>query len=93
MNCVCYNIFNELQRQLSNLFTTVANNRLNIGSSSTDDGAYRPNLNLLEPNNPNDLLNLNVIFYISIILIAFFSFVSMTNSRRRRLGGNTSTLN
>ena len=92
MNCVCYNIINELQRQINNLFTTVANNRLNSGSSSTDDGTYRPNLNLLEPSSPNAFFNLNTIIYISIILIAFFSFASMANSRRR-LGGNTSTLN
>ena len=47
MNCVCYNIMNNLQTSLANLLMTAANNRINSGSSTTDDGNYRPNLNLL----------------------------------------------
>ena len=93
MNCVCYNIINNLQRQMNNLFTTVANNRLNIGSSTTDDGAYRPNLNLLNTGDQNTSFDLNTIFYIGLILMTFFSFASILNSRRRRTGGFTSTLN
>ena len=93
MNCVCYNIINNLQRQINNLFTTVANNRLNSGSSSTDDGAYRPNLNLLNTGDQNTSFDLNTIFYIGLILMTFFSFASILNSRRRGTGGFTSTLN
>ena len=93
MNCVCYNIINNLQRQINNLFTTVANNRLNSGSSTTDDGAYRPNLNLLNTGDQNTSFDLNTIFYIGLILMTFFSFASILNSRRRRTGGFTSTLN
>ena len=93
MNCVCYNIINNLQRQINNLFTTAANNRLNSGSSTTDDGAYRPNLNLLGAGGQNTSFDLNTIFYIGLILITFFSFASILNSRRRRTGGFTSTLN
>ncbi len=93
MNCVCYNIINNLQRQISNLITTAANNRLNSGSSSTDDGMYRPNLNLLDNERQNTFFDLNTVFYISLILITFFSFASVLNTRRRRIGGNRSTLN
>ena len=93
MNCVCYNIINNLQRQINNLFTTVANNRLNSGSSTTDDGAYRPNLNLLNTGDQNTSFDLNTIFYMGLILMTFFSFASILNSRRRRTGGFTSTLN
>ena len=93
MNCVCYNIINHLQRQINNLFTTAANNRLNSGSSTTDDGAYRPNLNLLNTGDQNTSFDLNTIFYIGLILMTFFSFASILNSRRRRTGGFTSTLN
>ena len=64
MNCVCYNLFNELQRQINNLLTTAAHNRLTSGSSTTDDGAYRPNLNLLEPS-VNNTFDLNTLFYAS----------------------------
>ena len=92
MNCVCNNIMNRLQASLSNLLTTAANNRINSGLSSTDDGNYRPNLNLLD-NNPNNNFDLNTFFYVLIILITLFSFTSMVNSRRRRIGGNTSSLN
>ena len=93
MNCVCYNIINNLQRQINNLFTTVANNRLNSGSSTTDDDAYRPNLNLLNTDGQNTSFDLNTIFYIGLILMTFFSFASILNARRRRTGGFTSTLN
>ena len=93
MNCVCYNIINHLQRQINNLFTTAANNRLNSGSSTTDDDAYRPNLNLLNTGDQNTSFDLNTIFYIGLILMTFFSFASILNSRRRRTGGFTSTLN
>ena len=93
MDCVCYNIINDLQRQINNLFTTVANSRLNSGGSSTDDGAYRPNLNLLDNERHTTSFDLNTIFYICIILFTFFTFSSMLNSRRRRIGGNSSTLN
>ena len=91
MNCVCYNLFNNLQTQLSNLLTTVANNRLNAGGSTTDDGAYRPNLDLLD--NQNRSFDLNTFFYILLILFTFFSFTSIINTRRRRIGGNGSSLN
>ena len=93
MNCVCYNIINYLQRQINNLLTTAVNNRLNSGASTTDDGAYRPNLNLLDNERRGTSFDINTIFYISLILITFFSFASTLNSRRRRLGGISSTLN
>ena len=93
MDCICYNIINNLQRQLNNLLSTAANSRLNSASSSTDDGLYQPNLNLLDTERQNASLDLNTFFYITLILITFFSFTSMMNSRRRRIGGNTSTLN
>ena len=48
MNCVCYNIINNIQRQIANLLSTAAMNRINSDSSSTDDGAYQPNLHLLD---------------------------------------------
>ncbi len=92
MNCVCYNIYNELQRQITNLLTTAATNRLTSGASATDDGTYRPNLNLLEPSN-NTSFDLNTFFYIIIVLITFFSFATTMSSRRRRIGGSSSTLN
>ena len=93
MDCICYNIMNNLQTSLINLLTTAAHNRINSGASTTDDGTYRPNLNLLDNNNQNNLFNLNTFFYILIILITFFSFTSLYNSRRRRNGGNGSSLN
>ena len=64
MDCVCYNVLNNLQRQINSLFITAANNRLNSDSSTTDDGAYRPNLNLVEHGNQNTFFDLNTIFYI-----------------------------
>ena len=93
MNCVCYNIMNNLQTSLANLLMTAANNRINSGSSTTDDGNYRPNLNLLDNNNENTSFDLNTFFYVFLILVTFFSFSSIMNSRRRRIGGNTSSLN
>ena len=93
MNCVCYNIMNNLQTSLANLLMTAANNRINSGSSTTNDGNYRPNLNLLDNNNENTSFDLNTFFYVFLLLITFFSFSSIINSRRRRIGGNTSTLN
>ena len=92
MNCVCYNIMNTLQTYLANLLMTAANNRINSGSSTTDDGNYRPNLNLLDENNQNNNFDLNTFFYVFLILVTFFSFSSIMNSRRR-IGGNTSSLN
>ena len=91
MDCICYNFFNNIQTQISNLLSTAASNRLNQGSSTTDDGAYRPNLNLID--NPNTSFDLNTFFYILLIILTFFSFMSMINSRRRRIGGNGSSLN
>ena len=93
MNCVCYNIMNNLQTSLANLLMTAANNRINSGLSTTDDGNYRPNLNLLDNNNENTSFDLNTFFYVFLLLITFFSFSSIINSRRRRVGGNTSSLN
>ena len=92
MNCVCYNIMNNLQTSLANLLMTAANNRINSGSITTDDGNYRPNLNLLDENNQNNNFDLNNFFYVFLILVTFFSFSSIMNSRRR-IGGNTSSLN
>ena len=92
MNCVCYNIMNNLQTSLANLLMTAANNRINSGSITTDDGNYRPNLNLLDENNQNNNFDLNTFFYVFLILVTFFSFSSIMNSRRR-IGGNTSSLN
>ena len=93
MNCVCYNIMNNLQTSLANLLMTAANNRINSGLSTTDDGNYRPNLNLLDNNNENTSFDLNTFFYVFLLLITFFSFSSIINSRRRRIGDNTSSLN
>ena len=93
MNCVCYNIINNIQRQIANLLSTAAMNRINSDSSSTDDGAYQPNLHLLDNMRQNTSFDLNPFFYITLIFIAFFSFASVLNSRRRRIGGNGSTLN
>ena len=93
MNCVCYNIINRLQTSLANMITTAANNRINSGSSATDDGNYRPNLNLLDGNNQNTSFDLNTFFYVFLLLVTFFSFSSVINSRRRRIGGSGSSLN
>ena len=92
MNCVCYNIMNALQTQLSNLITALVNNRINSGSPSTDDGsAYRPNFNLLDQGN-STTFDANTFFYICMILLAIVTLSSMMGTRRRGIGGNRSTL-
>ena len=91
MNCVCYNLINRLQTELGNIISSAANNRINSGLPSTDDGAYQPNLNLLEQNNSGSF-DTNTFIYICMILLAIVTFSSMFRSRRR-IGGNSSTLN
>ena len=91
MNCVCYNLINRLQTELGNIISSAAYNRINSGLSSTDDGAYQPNLNLLEQNNYGSF-DTNTFIYICMILLAIVTFSSMFRSRRR-IGGNSSTLN
>ena len=92
MNCVCYNIMNALQNQLSNLITALVNNRINSGSPSTDDGSsYRPNFNLLDQGN-STTFDANTFFYICMILLAIVTLSSMMGTRRRGIGGNRSTL-
>ena len=92
MNCVCYNIMNALQTQLSNLLTTLVNNRINSGSPSTDDGSsYQPNFNLLDQDN-STTFDANTFFYICMILLAIVTLSSMIGTRRRGIGGNRSTL-
>ena len=92
MNCVCYNIINRLQTELGNMISTLVNNRINSGSPSTDDGAYRPNLHLLDEDTPRSF-DTNTFFYICIILLAIAALSSLMGSRRRRIVGNTSSLN
>ena len=92
MNCVCYNIFNRLQTELENLLSSVAFNRINSGNPTTDDGSYQPNFNLLDDNSSRSF-DTNTFFYIFMILLAIATLSSMIGSRRRRIGGNTSTLN
>ena len=91
MNCVCYNLINRLQTELGNIISSAANNRINSGLPSTDDGAYQPNLNLLEQSNSGSF-DTNTFIYICMILLAIVTFSSMFRSRRR-IGGNSSTLN
>ena len=92
MNCVCYNIMNALQTQLSNLITALVNNRINSGCASTDDGSsYRPNVNLLDQGN-STTFDANTFFYICMILLAIVTLSSMMGTRRRGIGGNRSTL-
>ena len=92
MNCVCYNIMNALQTQLSNLITALVNNRINSGSPSTDYGSsYRPNFNLLDQGN-STTFDANTFFYICMILLAIVTLSSMMGTRRRGIGGNRSTL-
>ena len=92
MNCVCYDIMNALQTQLSNLLTAVVNNRINSGAPSTDDGSsYRPNFNLLDQGN-STTFDANTFFYICMILLAIVTLSSMMGTRRRGIGGNRSTL-
>ena len=92
MDCICYNIMNSIQTSLANLIRAAAQNRINSDLSSTDDGNYQPNLNLLNNNNSNTSYDFNMFFYFIIILITFFSFASIYNNRRRRIGGNGSAL-
>ena len=91
MNCVCYNLINRLQTELGNIISSAAYNRINSGLPSTDDGAYQPNLNLLEQSNSGSF-DTNTFIYICMILLAIVTFSSMFRSRRR-IGGNSSTLN
>ena len=91
MNCICYDIMNRFQTQLGNLLSSVINNRINSGFPRTDDGAYQPNLNLLDQNNSGSF-DANTFFYICMILLAIVTFSTMIGSRRRRIVGNTSTL-
>ena len=92
MNCVCYNIMNALQTQISNLLTALVNNRINSGSPSTDDGSsYQPNFNLLDQDN-STTFDANTFFYICMILLAIVTLSSMIGTRRRGIGGNRSTL-
>ena len=91
MNCVCYNIMNAIHNHLGNLASSLVNNRLNSGQPSSDDGAYRPNFDLLNQDNTGSLGS-NALFYILMIIIAFVTLSSFINSRRRRLGGNGSSL-
>jgi WD40 repeat protein len=44
---------NSIQTSLANLIRAAAQNRINSDLSSTDDGNYQPNLNLLNNNNSN----------------------------------------
>ena len=92
MNCVCYNIMNALQTQISNLLTALVNNRINSGSPSTDDGSsYQPNFNLLDQDN-STTFDANTFFYICMILLAIVTLSSMIGTRRRGIGGNRSKL-
>ena len=92
MNCICYNIINRFQESLGTLISTLVNNRYNNGLPSTDDGNYQPNFNLLDENNTGSF-DANTFFYICMILLALVTFSSLLSNRRRRLGGNGSSLN
>ena len=91
MNCECYNMMNALQNHIGNLISSLVNNRLNSGQPNSDDGTYQPNFDLLNQDN-SDSLGSNALFYIFMIIIAFVTLSSFINSRRRRLGGNGSSL-
>ena len=56
-------LFNELGKRF--LDSDYSNNRINSGSSSTDDGLYAPNLNLINRENSNFDTN----FYFNVIYI------------------------
>ncbi len=72
------------------MVSTYANNRINSGSPSTDDGAYNPNLNLLNREN-NNSFDSNLFFNVFFFLLALVTLSSFVNyRRRRRLGGNGS---
>ena len=93
MNCVCYNLMNRFQEHLTNLLTTLINNRMRSGTPSTDDGNYQPNLNLLEDNNTGSFDG-NTFFYVFLILLGIVTLSSILSSRRgRRIRGNGSSLN
>ena len=92
MNCVCYNIINRLQTELGNLISAVVNNGISSGTPSTDDGAYQPNLHLLDQDTSRSF-DTNTFFYIFIILLGIATLSSLIGSRRRRIIGNASTLN
>ena len=92
MNCACYNIMNRFQTELGNLLSSVINHRINSDLPNTDEGVYQPNLNLLDQNNSSSF-DTNTFFYICMILLAIVTFSTMIGSRRRRILGNTSTLN
>ena len=92
MNCVCYNLMNTLQNHLGTLISTLVNNRLNSGTPSSDDGAYQPNFNLLNQNDPGSF-DSNALFYICMTILAIVTLSSIISSRRRRrFGGNGSSL-
>ena len=90
MNCVCNNLYNMIQNSLREMITTYANNRINSDSSSTDDGLYSPNLNLLNRNNNFDS---NLFFNIFVFLLALVTLSSFVNYRRRRRLGNNGSCN
>ena len=90
MNCVCSNLYNMIQNSLREMITTYANNRINSDSSSTDDGLYSPNLNLLNRNNNFDS---NLFFNIFVFLLALVTLSSFVNYRRRRRLGNNGSCN
>ncbi len=92
MNCVCYNLFNRLQTELGNIITALVNNRINNSRPSTDDGSYQPNFNLLDQESSRGFDG-NTFFYICMILLAIVTLTSMITSRRRRIVGNSSSLN
>ena len=93
MNCVCYNLINRLQTELGNILSTLVNNRISSDTPSTDDGAYQPNFHLLDDQNTPHSFDINTFFYIFIALLAIVTLSSFMGSRRRRIIGNTSTLN
>ena len=79
-----------IQNSLREMITTYANNRINGDSSSTDDGLYSPNLNLLNRNNNFDS---NLFFNIFVFLLALVTLSSFVNYRRRRRLGNNGSCN
>ena len=90
MNCVCSNLYNMIQNSLREMINAYANNRINSDSSSTDDGLYSPNLNLLNRNNNFDS---NLFFNIFVFLLALVTLSSFVNYRRRRRLGNNGSCN
>lgn len=91
MNCICYNIYNMIQEQIGQLFMTVARNRASSSTSHSDDGMFRPNLNLL--NQPRREFDTNFFFYFFLIIFAIVTLSSMLTSRRRgRIFGSGSKI-